>query len=147
MKKLGSIVASCAIVGVLLFVYYVDFASIFREHRDLKGMISPQNSISSLMSYYHKMAPKKNLPLIHYGEDAHQVQQVQSNLPKLMVLVVGETARAESFALNGYSKIRIRNFLNKIFWIFPKSAHAVQQLLCRFHVCSLECLVLTTMNN
>ncbi|EXS22742.1 hypothetical protein J658_2228, partial [Acinetobacter baumannii 573719] len=81
MKKLGSIVASCAIVGILLFVYYVDFASIFREHRDLKGMISPQNSISSLMSYYHKMAPKKNLPLIHYGEDAHQVQQVQSNLP------------------------------------------------------------------
>ena len=104
MKKLGSIVASCAIVGILLFVYYVDFASIFREHRDLKGMISPQNSISSLMSYYHKMAPKKNLPLIHYGEDAHQVQQVQSNLPKLMVLVVGETARAESFALNGYPK-------------------------------------------
>ncbi|WP_031945571.1 phosphoethanolamine transferase [Acinetobacter pittii] len=104
MKKLGSIVGSCAIVGILLFVYYVDFASIFREHRDLKGMISPQNSISSLMSYYHKMAPKKNLPLIHYGEDAHQVQQVQNNLPKLMVLVVGETARAESFALNGYSK-------------------------------------------
>ena len=104
MKKLGSIIASSAIVGILLFVYYVDFASIFREHRDLKGMISPQNSISSLMSYYHKMAPKKNLLLIHYGEDAHQVQQVQSNLPKLMVLVVGETARAESFALNGYSK-------------------------------------------
>ena len=54
MKKLGSIVASCAIIGILLFAYYVDFASIFREHRDLKGMISPQNSISSLMSYYQK---------------------------------------------------------------------------------------------
>ncbi|MEL4519388.1 sulfatase-like hydrolase/transferase, partial [Acinetobacter baumannii] len=84
--------------------YYVDFAAIFREHRDLKGMISPQNSISSLMSYYHKKAPKKNLPLVIYGQDAHQVQRVQKNLPKLMILVVGETARAESFSLNGYAK-------------------------------------------
>ncbi|OUT24830.1 lipid A phosphoethanolamine transferase, partial [Acinetobacter nosocomialis P020] len=72
--------------------------------RDLKGMISPQNSISSLMSYYHKKAPKKNLPLVIYGQDAHQVQRVQKNLPKLMILVVGETARAESFSLNGYAK-------------------------------------------
>ncbi|TPV08210.1 lipid A phosphoethanolamine transferase, partial [Acinetobacter baumannii] len=79
-------------------------AAIFREHRDLKGMISPQNSISSLMSYYHKKAPKKNLPLVIYGQDAHQVQRVQKNLPKLMILVVGETARAESFSLNGYAK-------------------------------------------
>ncbi|WP_032066267.1 phosphoethanolamine transferase, partial [Acinetobacter baumannii] len=104
LKKVFSLVASFAVVGVLLFTYYVDFAAIFREHRDLKGMISPQNSISSLMSYYHKKAPKKNLPLVIYGQDAHQVQQVQKNLPKLMILVVGETARAESFSLNGYAK-------------------------------------------
>lgn len=115
LKKVFSLVASFAVVGVLLFTYYVDFAAIFREHRDLKGMISPQNSISSLMSYYHKKAPKKNLPLVIYGQDAHQVQRVQKNLPKLMILVVGETARAESFSLNGYAKIRIRSFLNKIF--------------------------------
>ena len=69
------------------------------------------------MSYYHKKAPKKNLPLVIYGQDAHQVQQVQKNLPKLMILVVGETARAESFSLNG---VRIRSFLNKIFSTFRK---------------------------
>lgn len=50
-----------------------------------------------------------------YGEDAHQVQQTQKDLPKLMVLVVGETARAESFSLNGYAKIQTQSFLNKIF--------------------------------
>ena len=72
------------------------------------------------MSYYHKKAPKKNLPLVIYGQDAHQVRRVQKNLPKLMILVVGETARAESFSLNGYAKIRIRSFLNKIFSTFRK---------------------------
>ncbi|MFH7765178.1 phosphoethanolamine transferase [Acinetobacter sp. BSP-28] len=104
-KKLLSGVASLLLVGALLFLFYVDYAAIFREHRDLKGMISPQNAIASTLSYYHKSAPKKNLPLVRYGEDAHLLQPVNEQAkPKLMVLVVGETARAESFSLNGYAK-------------------------------------------
>ena len=105
MKKSITAVVSLVMVFGLLFVFYVDFAAIFREHRDLKGMISPQNMISSLNSYYKKKAPKENLPLVTYGTDAHRVEQASGqNLPKLMVLVVGETARAESFSLNGYAK-------------------------------------------
>ncbi|MCT8089801.1 phosphoethanolamine--lipid A transferase [Acinetobacter sp. C_4_1] len=104
-KKLLNGVSSLLLVGALLFLFYVDYAAIFREHRDLKGMISPQNAIASTLSYYHKSAPKKNLPLIQYGEDAHLLQPVNEQAkPKLMVLVVGETARAESFSLNGYVK-------------------------------------------
>ena len=104
-KKMLSSIASLLLVGALLFTFYVDYAAIFREHRDLKGMISPQNAIASTLSYYRKSAPKKNLPLVRYGEDAHLLQPVNKQAkPKLMVLVVGETARAESFSLNGYAK-------------------------------------------
>lgn len=101
-----------------LFIYYVDYAAIFREHRDLKGMISPQNMIASTASYYRKKSPHTNLPLIHYGTDAHRVQNTTyPETPKLMVLVVGETARAESFTLNGYTKntnpeLQKQNILN-----------------------------------
>ncbi len=103
-KSLSSLLSAVLILG-LLFCFYVDYAAIFREHRDLKGMISPQNSIASTVSYYKKKVPKANLPLIPYGEDAHLLQQAQiQKQPKLMVLVVGETARAESFALNGYAR-------------------------------------------
>ncbi|ENW89900.1 phosphoethanolamine transferase [Acinetobacter dispersus] len=102
-KKVLASIVSLAMVGGLLFVFYVDFAAIFRENRDLKGMISPQNMIASFISYYKKKAPKENLPLVHYGEDA-QVSQTSKGAPKLMVLVVGETARAENFSLNGYAK-------------------------------------------
>ena len=99
------IVSSFAVIGGLLFVFYVDFAAIFREHRDLKGMISPQNTIASTLSYYRKQKPKENLPLVTYGTDAHRVINTSAtSMPKLMVLVVGETARAESFSLNGYTK-------------------------------------------
>ena len=103
-KSLSSVVSLGLILG-LLFCFYVDYAAIFREHRDLKGMLSPQNSIASTLSYYKKKAPKANLPLVAFGEDAHLLQQAQmQDHPKLMVLVVGETARAESFALNGYAR-------------------------------------------
>lgn len=102
-KKLIASVTSLALVGGLLFIFYVDFAAIFRENRDIKGMISPQNMIASTVSYYKKKSPKQNLPLVKYGEDAQRAQ-VAKGLPKLMVLVVGETARAENFSLNGYAK-------------------------------------------
>ena len=119
LHKSSSSVLSLGLILSLLFCFYVDYAAIFREHRDLKGMISPQNSIASTLSYYKKKAPKANLPLVTFGEDAHLLQQTQmQSKPKLMVLVVGETARAESFALNGYarntnpelSKLQVINF-------------------------------------
>jgi len=103
LQKLLSSIASLAIILGLLFVFYVDYAAIFREHRTIKGMISPQNVFASTYSYYHKKAPKKNLPLLLYGEDAHLSPAGSAEeLPKFMVLVVGETARGESFSLNGY---------------------------------------------
>ena len=105
LKKIISAVFSIVTIVILLFCFYVDYAAMFREHRDLKSMLSPQNSIASTLSYYRHKAPKENLPLIRVGEDAHLIQQAQlGQLPKLMVLVVGETARAESFSLNGYTR-------------------------------------------
>lgn len=104
-SKSLNIVLSLMVVLASAFVFFVDYAAIFREHRDLKGMLSPQNTIASGWSYYDKKRPKSDLPLVAYGKDAHLLQTVaQSDLPKLMVLVVGETARAESFALNGYPR-------------------------------------------
>ena len=102
-KVIASVVSLAMVLG-LLFVFYVDFAAIFRENRDLKGMISPQNMIASFASYYKKKAPKENLPLVVYGEDAVLQKAQATSLPKLLVLVVGETARAENFSLNGYGK-------------------------------------------
>lgn len=104
LHKLIALAVSLAMVLGLLFVFYVDFAAIFRENRELKGMISPQNMIASFASYYKKKAPKENLPLMVYGEDAVMKKAQNSSLPKLMVLFVGETARAENFSLNGYGK-------------------------------------------
>ena len=68
-SKMFGALTSLVLAGLMLFTFYIDYAAIFREHRDLKGMISPQNVIASSISYYKKKAPRQNLPLIKYGED------------------------------------------------------------------------------
>lgn len=104
-SKIFSSLFSIIVIVVLLFSFYVDYAAIFREHRELKSMLSPQNMITSTLSYYKHKVPKANLPLIRMGEDAHIIQTAGfKQKPKLMVVVIGETARAESFALNGYQR-------------------------------------------
>lgn len=103
LKKLFTAVGCLVIIGGLAFIYYLDLASMFRTNRDLKGYLSPHNIIAANISYYKKLKPKHNLPLQAYGRDA-KIQGTATAQPKLLVLVVGETARAESFALNGYAR-------------------------------------------
>lgn len=105
LSKLTQIGLSLLLIGVISYSYYIDYAAIFREHRELKGYLSPQNAFGSSWSYYRAHRPKKNQPLLPYGEDAHLVQRTATHVkPQLVVLVVGETARAESFSLNGYQR-------------------------------------------
>lgn len=92
-------------MATLVFIYNADLSSTFRNHRDLKDFIAPQNVIHASWSYYEKLSPPKNIPFEHYADDAHISQSYKKmKLPKLFVLVIGETARAESFSLNGYPR-------------------------------------------
>lgn len=99
--KILIMLGALCLAGGVLFASYIDFSSLFRGHREIRYLISPNNVLSSGWSYYKKLSYKP-LPLVHYGMDAQH--QPVSGKPKLMVLVVGETARAESFSLNGYAK-------------------------------------------
>lgn len=100
--KLLGIIAALVIAVGSGFIFYNQYAPIFREHRDLKSKLSPLNSLSSLSSYTKKQFKSRHKALVSYGTDAKLTRS--SNLPKLFVLVVGETGRAESFSLNGYAK-------------------------------------------
>ena len=108
-KLLTSVVALVIMLGIA-FAYYSQFAPIFREHRHLKDKLSPNNTISSLMSYGKRSIHLKPKPLVRYATDARlQSPTLQTAHPtqspiRVMVLVIGETGRAESFSLNGYGK-------------------------------------------
>lgn len=105
LHKLLAITGALALVAALAFVYYGQYAPIFREHRNLKEKLNPNNSISSLISYTKRNFKLKEKPLLRYGTDA-RLQPAAAKAPvRVMVLVVGETARAESFSLNGYGRL------------------------------------------
>jgi lipid A ethanolaminephosphotransferase len=101
-----AVLSSVALIGAMVLVFYVDYAAVFREHRTLRDLVTPHNSIGGLIRYWNRHAKLKPLPLVPYGVDAHRSLKVstQPHVPTLLVLVVGETARGESFGLGGYAR-------------------------------------------
>lgn len=100
--KLLASIGALVVIAALAFVYYGQYAPIFREHRHLKEKLNPNNTISGLIAYSKRNFKLKDQPLVAYGTDAVLTQKTAQ--PRMMVLVVGETARGDSFSLNGYSK-------------------------------------------
>lgn len=90
-------------IALLVAPFTADYASFFRNHKNIRQMANPTNFIYATLSY--AMASNKSLVVKPIGEDAtlNALGKAQTK-PTLFVLVVGETARADHFSINGYSK-------------------------------------------
>jgi lipid A ethanolaminephosphotransferase len=88
-------------VGSLLLVF-ADAASLMRNHREMRWLITPGNIVASLTAntFGRAVASGPKLPV---AMDAKREPVVRTR-PLLFVLVVGETARAQNFSLNGYGR-------------------------------------------
>jgi len=103
--KLGVIGISLVIIAIVAFVFYKDYSSLGRNNRHLRHLINPVNYLYSLGSYMKQSAGIKVVtiePLEHDAKLADGSQQREKKT--LFVFVLGETARADHFSLNGYSK-------------------------------------------
>ena len=102
-RMVALLVASMMLAGVAL-AGYQEFASLFRNHRDLRYLLTPNNYIQATSSYLrqHTATPDVIQP---FATDARKMSF--ATLPhkkRVLVLVVGETARADRFSLNGYAR-------------------------------------------
>ena len=95
---------SVAIVGVLLIsvFYFKDYASIGRNNSYLNKMINPADAFNTV-KYINNTYLTEPLEYVTIGEDA-QIIPAKNGKPTLMVLLVGETARAQNSTYNGYSR-------------------------------------------
>ncbi|GAB7205182.1 hypothetical protein OS31_21220 [Dickeya oryzae] len=76
-----------------------------RNNKELVKSLTPSNIILANISYYRHHA-QANLPLVQIGLDAHKNPLPAGDVKKnLVILVVGETSRAENFSLGGYGKL------------------------------------------
>ncbi|CAM8678475.1 phosphoethanolamine transferase EptA [Kluyvera sp. M-M157-B] len=104
LTRAGTIIVSTLLILLVAGLFYKDYASLFRNNKELVKSLNPSNSIVALNSWYyhHKMA---NLPLVKIGEDAQQ-KALMKNGPRknLTIIVLGETSRAANFSLGGYDR-------------------------------------------
>ncbi|HAT1611269.1 TPA: phosphoethanolamine transferase EptA [Raoultella planticola] len=102
--RLLNILVSALLIVVVAALFYKDYASVFRNNKELVKSLSPSNSIVAINSWYaHNRMD--NLPLVKIGEDAVQKPAMHSGSRKnLTILVLGETSRAQNFSLGGYER-------------------------------------------
>jgi len=92
--------ALVAVCGVMLSSQ--DFSTLFRSHREVRYLVTPANYVVSLSNVLLSSPPGPKKALLPIGLDARQAHE--TGKPRLLLLVVGETARARNWGLNGYAR-------------------------------------------
>lgn len=112
-KTIGIVFGICLL---LIFAQSSAYASFFRNHKDIRQMVNPLNFIYAGLSFLSaKSSPDVIKPI---GEDAHLgTLGLSQSKPILLIVVVGEAARADHFSTNGYARdttplIRNENIIN-----------------------------------
>jgi lipid A ethanolaminephosphotransferase len=79
-------------------------ASVTRMHRDLMMTLNPFVPVGSAALFAFASETDKNIVAQPLGTDAHVAGSIASGKPRVLVIVTGETARAENFSLGGYAR-------------------------------------------
>ena len=96
----GVIVAGGA--GTMLS--FQNVSALMRNHREVRYLATPANYLIALKQNFASSSPMKKQPKLPLGTDAKAMPRAAGSKPRLLVLVVGETVRAQNWGLNGYAR-------------------------------------------
>lgn len=97
-----SLLSALIIAGIMLSGFQTT-EDIFRKHKGLKYYLVPVNYIGAIISVTKiKMKPRPELQKI--SDDATLKPYWKNGKKNLFIFVMGETARAANFSLNGYHR-------------------------------------------
>ena len=104
-QQLGTGLLGLVVAIAMLWISFQDVASLMRNHKTLRYMINPFNSVYAVARVSVGRAAQAQQVLQPTGMDAHLTAPGNSvDTSPLIVLVVGETARAANFGLGGYTR-------------------------------------------
>lgn len=103
MLKAKAILLSLLLIVIVLFSFNKFYTSFFREHKPLRYYTNPTYWIYSIGNYAGKTLNSEPVCLDKIGEDCKTTEK-EDEPKELIILVVGEAARADRFSLNGYEK-------------------------------------------
>ena len=102
MARAAALAGALLLAASALLLAYQPTASLMRNHRELRYLVTPGNYLVSLVSVLRgKQAAGPRIPV---GLQAHVAGRAANARPRLLVLVVGETVRAANWGLNGYAR-------------------------------------------
>jgi lipid A ethanolaminephosphotransferase len=102
-RNLLAMVLSGIVIAGLVLASFADLSSTMRNHRSLRYLINPLNAYFGLAVNAVQANAKPKGPPQAIGLDAKTTRAAGAK-PPLLLLVVGETARADHFSLNGYAR-------------------------------------------
>ncbi len=99
------LVLALTVMGLTTALIFKDLASNMRNHKSLRYMINPYNSIYATVRQMTKEKTQAARPLLPVGLDAvSRMSQTDAEASPVVVVVVGETVRAANFGLGGYAR-------------------------------------------
>ena len=103
--KTATLVCSCMVIGLIAVSFYKDYSSLFRNHREMRYLMVPTNYLYYGARYLSGAYDEQQITVEPLGRDAAlgAIWQQQPK-PVVTILVLGETARAANFSLNGYHR-------------------------------------------
>jgi lipid A ethanolaminephosphotransferase len=109
--------ASVTIVVAVFFIFSGHYISMFREHKDIWYRANPIHAVYSAGRLVHDSVKFASLPHLIVGANA-KIPEWDIHR-ELVVMIVGETARADHFSLNGYDRATNPRLQNEQVINFP----------------------------
>ena len=104
-RNLVAVLLAVAVLVAVTLATYQDLASLMRNHKHVRYLVNPLNVLYGAAKLAIEEPPGTQRPLQAIGLDARLGETYrQQQRPPLVVLVVGETARAANFSLGGYAR-------------------------------------------
>lgn len=103
LKKIKYIALAIVASIILIMTMSQDYASFFRNHKAVRQMANPISFIYAGISYFTASNKIVTVKPIENDATISPFGKAQTK-PTLFILVVGETARADHFGINGYDR-------------------------------------------
>jgi lipid A ethanolaminephosphotransferase len=83
---------------------FQEMSALMRNQREVRYLATPGNVLLGLPKALRGDNPIQRAPKLPIGTDATATPRAAGSRPRLLVIVMGETARAQNWGLNGYAK-------------------------------------------
>ncbi|HRN61079.1 MAG TPA: phosphoethanolamine--lipid A transferase [Luteimonas sp.] len=103
LSRLGWLLALALVAAGSALVGYQDLSALMRNNRELRHLITPGNIVVASATIIRGEGAAHG-PRRVLGRDAVLAARAPDARPRLLVLVVGETLRAQNWGLNGYER-------------------------------------------